>query len=172
MPDVTDDPDDLPGVLSRNHYQSLSKRLFIWENGAGKTFTDDDDFGALLHFLFGEVPAAQQRNTECAEVLPVHTTPVRTKGIVNCNRRTARNGERHVIALAAERKLRNEANVFHTWQTTDATFKLGEKVGGTIGSRILLSREINTHGQDVARIETRIGFFQLNKTSDEQSGAD
>jgi hypothetical protein len=64
MANVTDDADDFVRLVVHYGDQSFAEWLFVRKDRIDQLLTDDDHVVALPHFLFAEVSAAQQRDTQ------------------------------------------------------------------------------------------------------------
>ena len=79
MPNVANDADDLIRLAADSRDQSFAQCFFVRKSRIDELLADDDHLVALSHFLLGEIPSAQQRNSHRAEVVLVHATKVNAK---------------------------------------------------------------------------------------------
>src|ERR1051325_6850094 len=141
MTNISDDADNLEGLITHRADQAFAQWLFIRKNCIDKLLTDDEDLVALSHLLLREVPSSQQRNAQRVEVLLIDATKVSIESLVRADRRAAFDCEWKVVQLTTEWKLTNEANRLDTRQAADPRLQLLQEVRGLFGRVVFLSRE-------------------------------
>src|ERR1041384_1859324 len=107
MTNVSDDTDNLEGLITQRADQTFAQRLFIRENSVDKLLANHEHLVALPHLLLGEVSSSQQRNVHRVEVLLIDATKVSIKSLVRADRWPAFDCERKIVQLTTEWKLSN-----------------------------------------------------------------